>query len=153
MHSSGSHHGRAHEQGAATGGALTTLEVAIAGAGTDLAPLQTVGVHRQAHRTTGLTPLEPRRPKHLIQTLFLGRLGHLLGTRHHKSSDSISHLPTSRYGSRSSQITEPTIGATSNEADIDRHPGDGGSGLKIHVFVSLLCHWTFTHLQAFRHGN
>src|SRR5258705_11403030 len=52
-----SRHGRAHEMSAAAG-ALPTFEIPVRCRRATLAGLQPVVVHRQAHRASGLAPLE-----------------------------------------------------------------------------------------------
>ena len=42
-HGGSRHHGRTHQQGAAGGGALAALEVAVAGTGADLAAFKAAG--------------------------------------------------------------------------------------------------------------
>src|SRR5690606_31913401 len=66
----GDGHDRAHQQSAPGGRALAALEVAVAGGGADLAVLQLVRVHRQAHGAAGLAPLEARLGEDLVQALL-----------------------------------------------------------------------------------
>src|SRR3990170_6573360 len=53
----GNHRG-AHQQGPARGAALPPLEIAVRRRGADLATFELVGVHRQAHRAPGASPVE-----------------------------------------------------------------------------------------------
>src|SRR5437867_3228033 len=78
------HRGRRRHRGAhqmrATAGTLAAFEVAVARRCAALARLQPVGVHRQAHRATGLAPFEAGGAEHLIEPLALGLLLHETGT-------------------------------------------------------------------------
>ena len=53
--------------------ALAALEIAVRGRGADLATLELVGVHGQAHRAAGAAPLEPGLREDLVQPLRFGR--------------------------------------------------------------------------------
>ena len=88
-HRSGGNHGRAHQQRATAGRSLAPLEVAVAGARTDLPPLKTIRIHRETHRAARLTPLKPRIAKHLVQAFRLSSTRHLLGARNHKGLDQV----------------------------------------------------------------
>ena len=55
----GGGHGGADQVGA-TAGALSAFEVAVARGGAALAGREDVGVHAQAHRATGVAPVEAR---------------------------------------------------------------------------------------------
>src|SRR5690606_13255714 len=68
----GDGHDRAHQQGAPGRRALAALEVAVARGRADFTVLEFVRVHGQAHRATGLAPLEARLGEDLVQAHFLG---------------------------------------------------------------------------------
>src|SRR5438034_1091318 len=54
----GGDHRGTHQQRASGRTALPPLEVAVRGRGADLPPLETIGIHREAHRASGAAPLE-----------------------------------------------------------------------------------------------
>src|SRR3546814_10364367 len=66
----------------AAAGALPALKIAVAGRRATFARLQAVGVHRQTHRTTRLTPLETGGEKDLVQAFGLSLRFHQTGARH-----------------------------------------------------------------------
>src|SRR4029079_9345172 len=57
----GGHHGGTHEQGPAGGTALAPFDVRVRGRGANLPSLQLIGIHREAHRAPGASPLESGR--------------------------------------------------------------------------------------------
>src|SRR5437016_2702595 len=61
--------------------ALAALEVAVRGRGAALARLELVGVHAEAHRASGLAPLEARVAEDPVQPFLLGLRLHLSGAR------------------------------------------------------------------------
>ena len=62
-------------------------------------------------------------------------------------------MATTGHRRRCPQIAESTVGATADEADIHRHPRNGGAGLQIHVAVSLLGNGSLTRLQLLKPWN
>src|SRR5438067_1067113 len=79
----GGGHRRTHEVRAPTR-ALAALEVAVRGGRAALAGIQAVGIHAQAHRATGLAPLETRVAEHAVESFVLGLLLHYARARHHQ---------------------------------------------------------------------
>src|SRR5439155_17774189 len=73
-------HLRADQMSAATA-PLASLEVPVRGRSAALARLQDVRVHAEAHRAARLAPLEAGAAEHLVQSLALGLLLHLLRAR------------------------------------------------------------------------
>ncbi len=70
-------HGRTDKVGPSTG-ALTPLEVAIAGAGGALTGLEPVGIHRQTHAAARLPPLCAGLGEDPVETFKLGLMPNLL---------------------------------------------------------------------------
>src|SRR3546814_18454747 len=75
----------------APAGALPDIKFAVAGRRATFARLQAVGVHRQTHRTTRLTPLETGGEKDLVQAFGLSLRFHQTGARH-RSEEHTSEL-------------------------------------------------------------
>src|SRR5690606_9906679 len=88
----GGDHRRAHEQGASGGRALPSLEVAVGARGAQLAPLELVGVHRQAHGAAGLAELEAGRREELVVAALDRRLLHLVGAGDHDGPHALLDL-------------------------------------------------------------
>src|SRR3954462_15969571 len=68
------HHRRTHEKRASGRTALASLEVPVRRGGADLAPFETVGIDRQAHRAAGAAPPEAGVEEPAIEPLALVRL-------------------------------------------------------------------------------
>src|SRR5215467_3296195 len=66
-----SRHLRAHEV-RPSASPLASFEIPVRSRSGTLARLQPVGVHREAHRATGLAPLEAGVAEHPVQPLLLG---------------------------------------------------------------------------------
>ncbi len=86
-------HGRGDQVGSPAR-ALASLEVAIARGGTTFSWLQDVGIHRQAHAATCLSPFKSRITKHAIKSLRLGLLFDESEPWDHHGVDRCSDLPT-----------------------------------------------------------
>src|SRR5579859_5741535 len=74
-------HRRADQVGA-TALALTSLEVAVRGAGAAFARLKDVRIHAQAHAAASLAPFEPRVSEDAVQAFELGGHFDLVRARH-----------------------------------------------------------------------
>src|SRR5690554_3101198 len=127
-------HGRAHQMGTSTK-ALTAFEVPVGGRRTMLALPQLIGVHRQTHRATRITPFKTGFDKDLVQA-FLLRLGfHQTGTRpYHRLRQARRHLAALHPRCGFTQVFHTAIGAGT-----DKHPVQLGVGnllvwLQTHVF-------------------
>src|SRR5260370_29309413 len=71
----------------ASAATLAAFEIAVAGGGATLSGTQNVGVHPQAHRTSGLAPLEAGILENLVETFLLGGVLHVLRSRNHHSAN------------------------------------------------------------------
>src|SRR5260370_16619822 len=74
-------------QGRPPAATLAAFEIAVAGGGATLSGTQNVGVHPQAHRTSGLAPLEAGILENLVETFLLGAVLHVLRSRNHHSAN------------------------------------------------------------------
>src|SRR5215472_11004159 len=111
----GSGHLGAHEVRAPSG-ALPAFEVAVRRRRRALAGLETVGVHRQAHRAARVTPLEPGVAEHAVQALLLGlRLDQPGPRHHHRKPDVRGDTPSAHYRSRRAQVLDARIRARADE--------------------------------------
>src|SRR5262245_24933170 len=72
----GRYHRRAHEQRASRRTSLTAFEIAVRRRGTDLATLESVRIHGQAHRASGPSPFESGVREHPVQSLSLRGAAH-----------------------------------------------------------------------------
>ena len=118
------HHRRAHQQRAAGRAALPALEVAVRRGRADLAALEPIRVHREAHRAAGLPPLEPRLPEDLVQALALGRVADPLRPRHDQAADVLRDPPAPHDARRLPQIGQPAVRAGADERDVHLRAGD-----------------------------
>ena len=75
------HHRRAHQQRPSGRAALTSLEVAIRRRGAHLAAFELVRIHAEAHRAAGVTPVESRAAKNVVETFAFGGSAHGLRSR------------------------------------------------------------------------
>ena len=133
----GRRHRRADQVGPAAG-PLSPLEIAVAGAGRTLAGGEPVGVHRQAHAATGLSPLGARGFEHLVQPLGLGLGADLFAARDDQGPDTRCDLPALQDIRRAPQVLDPAVGARPDEDDVDGDLADRGAGGQAHVFQGPL---------------
>src|SRR5690554_601675 len=127
-------HGRAHQMGTSTK-ALTAFEVPVGGRRTMLALPQLIGVHRQTHRATRITPFKTGFDKDLVQA-FLLRLGfHQTGTRHyHRLLQARRHLAAFHHRCGFTQVFNTAIGAGTDKHPVQLDVGNLLVRLQTHVF-------------------
>src|SRR4051812_4446009 len=118
--------------GAATA-ALSALEVAVGRGGAALAGREGVGVHPQAHRAAGVTPLEAGVAEDLVEALLLGLLLDEHRPRYDESADAVGHLPTSYDVSGDAQVLDPAVGAGADEHRVDADVAHRRTGCEAHV--------------------
>jgi energy-coupling factor transporter ATP-binding protein EcfA2 len=120
-------------------GALTPFEIAVRGRRAALARLQPVGVHRQTHRATRLTPLEAGGDENLVQALGLGLALDQAGARHHQRQLDVGGTwrPLS-HGSRLTQILDARVGARADEDLVDGDLVDRRVRVEAHVLQRAL---------------
>ena len=73
-------------------GLLPALEISVARAGAELVSDEFIGVHGQAHGTSGRPPFKPRLAKDLIQSFLLSKFTHDLRSR---NDDRLDTFPDS----------------------------------------------------------
>ena len=131
LHRGGGGDGGGDEVGAAAP-ALAAFEVAVARARRPLAGSELVGVHRQAHRAAGLTPVGPGGDEHLVEPLGdrLRLDGVAAGYDHHAGH---GHGAALHHGGGGSQVFDPAVGARTDEHGVDGDVADPGAGLETHV--------------------
>ena len=77
---------------------LSSFEITIGSGSTTLTRFQTIGIHRQTHGATRLTPFKPRVFENHVQTFGLGLLFHQTRTRHNQCLFDIArHLLTQAF--------------------------------------------------------
>src|SRR3954454_20914909 len=118
--------------------ALAPLEVAVRGGRAALARRERVGVHPEAHRAAGGTPVEARLAEHLVETLGLGLRLHLLGARHDHGVHARRHFAAVHHAGRGAQFTEARVGARADEDAVERDLLDRRAGLEAHVYERAL---------------
>src|SRR5690554_1529305 len=126
-------HRRAHQVGTPTK-ALTALKVPIGRGRTMLALPQLIGVHRQTHRATRITPFQARLDKDLVQTLLLRLRFHQSRTRnHHRLLQARRHLAAFHHSGGFTQVFNPAVGAGTDKHAIQLDIGDLLVRLQTHI--------------------
>ncbi len=115
----GGHHRRAHQQRAAGRAALAALEVAVRRRGADLAALELVGVHGQAHRAAGAAPLEAGLREDLVQPLRFGGAADRLRARDDERLDVRRDAAAADEPRRLLEIRQASVRARADEGDVD----------------------------------
>src|SRR5215469_16603951 len=91
--------------------ALAALEIAVRGRGDPLTVHRLVVIHRHAHRTTGVAPLEPGFEEDAIEPFLFGLVLDMAGTRYDQRSDPFGDPAAPRDRSGSAKILDPAVGA------------------------------------------
>ena len=117
--------------------ALAALEVAVRGRGAAFAGQKLVRVHRQAHRTARLAPVEAGGDEYLVQPFGLGlflhqpRAGHDHGLDVGRDRAAFSDL------GGGAQVLDAAVGARADEDPVDPGVLDVLPGLKAHIGQGL----------------
>jgi hypothetical protein len=82
--------------------------------------MELIGIHRQAHRTSGFAPFESCFRKYFVQPLLLGKFLDFGRTGNHQRANSGLNLSSFGDSSRRAQIREPAIRARADERHVDR---------------------------------
>ena len=118
--------------------ALSALEVAVGRRGAALARGQLVGVHAQAHRTTGTAPLAAGLLEDDVETLVLG----LHPDPHRAGYDEQAGVLVDGAAlddlGRQPEVLDATVGARADEDGVDLDLAHRGAGLQRHVLQRLL---------------
>src|SRR3972149_5958494 len=102
--------------GAPAAGARASREMGVGRRGAAFARFEPVGVHRQAHRTTRLTPFETGVCENFIQAFLLCLRLHQAGARHHHGEfNALGHFPALHDTGGGAQIFDARIGAGADE--------------------------------------
>src|SRR5207245_7013197 len=79
-----------------------------------------VGIHRQAHRTAGLAPVEAGSYEYLVETFGLGLFFHQARAGHdHRRDTGIDYL-TVYHARNLAQVFDARVGAGADEHAVDR---------------------------------
>src|ERR1700723_81737 len=105
--------------GAATA-PLASLEVAVRRRSAALSRLQPVGIHRQAHGTTGLTPFEAGLGEYLVQAFFLGLMLDQPRAGDDQCTHAVSAFGPAPHASPHPKFPDPPVGARADEDGVDR---------------------------------
>jgi len=133
----GGHHQRAHQHGATSRAALAALEVAITGASAKLIADELVGVHAEAHRAACPTPFKSGFTEDFGDAHFFCDGGDSLGTGNDNGFHMRSNLAAADVLGDFLEIGETTIGAATEEGDIDFESVHRCSGSDLHVLNGL----------------
>src|SRR5271154_2397060 len=91
--------------------ALPAFEVTVRGRGAALAGRELVGVHSQAHRAAGTTPLGTCRLEDLVQTLGLGMVLDVDRARNNQQADPLGDPAPTKHVRGGPKVLKPTVGA------------------------------------------
>ncbi len=119
-----------------TARALAALEVAVAGAGGTLAGLEPIGIHRQAHAATRLTPLRAGLGEDAVQALGLGLMANLLASRNDQGADTSGYLSSLKNLGRGPQVFDSPVRARPDEDDVHGDLADRRTRFQAHVLES-----------------
>src|SRR5262249_3531770 len=114
--------------------ALAAFEIAVAGAGTALAGLELVGIHRQAHAAAGFTPVEAGFFEDAIEAFLLGLLFHLAAAGNDHGIDRARDAVAFDDGGGGAEIADPSVGTGTDEDAVDLYVDQRSAGGKAHVF-------------------
>ena len=106
------------------GTALPALEIAVRRRRADLAAVEAIGVHRQAHRAAGVAPFEAGVAKRLVQPLAFGRGPNRLRSRHDQRPHVRRDAMADHHLRGLAQVGQPRVRARPDERDVDPRPGD-----------------------------
>src|SRR6185437_4143739 len=118
--------------------ALAAFKVAIARGGAALAGGKYVGIHAQAHRAAGLTPIETCFLEDLVETFVLSLGFHLLRAGHHHGIHVRRNFAAGGNTRRRAKIFDPAVGAGSDEDAIDGNISQRRSRLESHILERTL---------------
>src|ERR1700682_3893014 len=125
---------RRTDQMRASTGALAALEVAVRRRRAALAWLESVVVHRQAHRAAGLAPLETGGRENAIEAFALGLRLHRAGPGDDHRQHHVVGLVTALHHRRGgTQVLDARIGARADEHLVDANVADGGVRCEAHI--------------------
>src|SRR5947199_640355 len=111
------HHGGAHQQRPSRRTALTSLEITVRRRGTDLPPFEAIGVHPEAHRTTGAAPFKAGVPEHGVEPAGLRLAAHRLRAWNDKRFHVRRHPMASDDARGFLEIGQAPVRAGANERD------------------------------------
>src|SRR5438309_6102223 len=110
----GGDHRGAHQQRPAGGTALASFEIAVRRGGADLAALELVRIHREAHRAAGAAPFESGILEDAIESALLGRPADRSRSRDDQRFDVLRDVMPADDASGFFEIREPPVGARSD---------------------------------------
>src|SRR6266850_1293337 len=130
-------HRRTHEQGAAPWAPLAPDEVTVRRRSGNFAAIQLVGIHRETHGATCLTPFEAGFLEDLVQAFPFGKFFNLRRTRNYQSANPGLNLSTFRDLCGRAQVGHTGVCTRADEGDIDRRAEYRSSRLPSHMLVSF----------------
>ena len=98
---------------------LTSLEVPVGGGRAAFAGGELVGVHREAHRASGLAPLESGSDEHLVEPLRFRLVLHTARPGHNERTDTWRDLVTREHSRCGSKVLDARVGARTDEDGVD----------------------------------
>src|SRR3954451_4200093 len=94
---------------------LPSYEIPIRSGSTSFAGRHFIRIHRKAHRTAGLAPLESGGDEDAVEPLGLGLALDQAAPRHDQRTHAVSDMPAVRDGGGGAQILDPRIGAAADK--------------------------------------
>ena len=132
---------------------MAAFEVSVRGRGANFIAHQLVGVHTEAHRASGLPPVETRFPEDLIDAHFRTDFADALGTRDSDGANSGGHLAALEEFGSFHEVGDAGVGARAEEGNLDLLTGQSLPGFKLHEFQCLLGGGAVGFGQLFRGGD
>src|SRR5207245_2705753 len=117
----------------APAGTLPAFEVAVRGRGAALPRPEDVRVHTEAHRASGVAPLETRVAEESVEALALGLRLHEHRARHDERAHAGPHPATANDVARDAQVLDARVRARAEEHRVDRYVADRRAGVQVHV--------------------
>src|SRR6187431_1821281 len=136
-HGGGGGHGNRY-QVRTTALALPALEVAVGGRRAALLRSELVGVHAQAHRAPGTTPLGARGDEDLVEALLLGLQAHAYGSRYDEQAGVGGHRAALEDRGGEAQVLDAAVGARADEDRVDLDLAHRRTGRETHVSQGVL---------------
>src|SRR5581483_1099589 len=108
-------------------------EVAVGGGGAALPGGERVGVHAEAHGSTGLAPFESGGLEHFVEALGFGGFLHLHRAGDDEGPYAVGHVAAPQHVGGGPEVLDAAVGARAEEYGVDRDVADGGAGREAHV--------------------
>ena len=117
---------------------LAAFKVSVGGGGAALFVFEFVGVHGEAHGTSGKAPLGTGGFEDLVEALFFGFFADFFGAGNDEDAYAVGDLFAVHDAGGFAEVFDSAVGAATDEDSVDADVGDAGAGFESHVVESGL---------------